>query len=137
MIEKLSIPDRKPHLKITEELIEDIKNQAERGMQQQEIAWYLGITPQRWSKLKSIYPALKNIGKKGKARGKARALAPLWTLIDKGDLGAIAFYLKTQHGWTEKKTLDIKHEISKEIPNLKDVDPIEASKIYHQFMKSE
>ena len=140
MLEKLTIPDTRSKLVVDEKLLEQLSEWASQGLYEYEMADMLGITPQHLSRLKSFYPALKELNLKDKAHeGRVdRAMRNMWNMIEKQDKSSaslIMFYLKCQHGWTEKRTLEITSS-SNNIPDISKLDPIEASKVYNEFMKN-
>lgn len=72
------------------------------GLTQKQIAYRLGVSRQLISEKKKELPDLSDIIKKGRARGIEQAASKLQELIVKGDLGAIAFYLKAKGGWSDR-----------------------------------
>lgn len=140
MLERLSIPNTKSKLEVNEELLEKLKEWADEGIYEYEMAERLGITPQHFSRLKSQYPALKELDLKnrGEIVREDRATKVMWDMIEmrnKQSASLIMFYLKCKHGWTEKRTLEITSS-NNSIPDISNLDPIEASKVYNEFMKN-
>ena len=126
----------KPGLDITEEIIKEVEIMAGNGLTQQQIYRYYGIGHNYWNKLKKENKELRRAFHKGKSK---TILAVSGRLMDKircNDLGAIIFYLKTQAGWREKTTINVKGNVKSndQVLKIETTDPIEASKIYQRIM---
>ena len=126
----------KPGLDITEEIIKEVEIMAGNGLTQQQIYRYYGIGHNYWNKLKKENKELRRAFHKGKSK---TILAVSGRLMDKimcNDLRAIIFYLKTQAGWREKTTINVKGNVKSndQVLKIETTDPIEASKIYQRIM---
>jgi hypothetical protein len=126
----------KPGLDVTEEVLSQIETMAGNGLTEQQIYRFFGIGHSYWGRLKKKNKDLLRAFHKGKSR---TILAVTGRLMDKircNDLSAIIFYLKTQAGWREKTTINVKSDVKSKNPVLKidTTDPIEASKIYQRIM---
>ena len=91
---------------ITPAEIKKIESLAAKGMNEEDIAWYLGITPSTLSRKKKEYEQIEQAIKLGKARGKGFVVGKLFAKIKEGNLSAIIFYLKTQCKWSEHVTVN-------------------------------
>jgi hypothetical protein len=68
---------------------------------QEQIADYLGIARSTFNKKLDEDESLYGHYKKGKAKAIGKAASKLLEAIDKGNMTAIIFFLKTQAGWKE------------------------------------
>jgi hypothetical protein len=126
----------KPGLQITEEIIKQVGVMAGNGLTEKQIYRYYGISHGYWDKLKKENKELKRSFLKGKSKTIFAVTGRLMDKIRCNDLSAIIFYLKTQAGWREKTTINVKADVKSKNQDLKieTSDPIEASKIYQMFM---
>lgn len=126
---------------MTEKVIEDVKVLAGRGLTQEQIANYLGISEGFITELKHRHPEFAEAIKEGKAKMISLAAGKLIELVKKGNLSAICFYLKTQARWREvervAETEETEQKPKAQLPaiTLNVNDPVAAAKIYEQFMR--
>jgi hypothetical protein len=108
------------------------------GLSLKECGDYYGLDPDDWIEWCEEHPITEARHNCGKARGIALAGEKLMNEIKAGKINAITFYLKTQGNFLEKSAISIEEnlKISKiPLPPIP-VDPVEAAKVYKQFMQS-
>jgi hypothetical protein len=126
----------KPGLEITEQVIEEIKEMAGNGLTEQQIYRYYGIGHAYWNRLKKQNKELRRAFYQGKSQTIKYVSGCLMDRIRAGDTVCMMFYLKTQAGWREKTTVNIKGDVKSknQVLKIEATDPIEASKIYQRIM---
>lgn len=127
---------RKPVIVITPEFLEEVEKLAGRGLTQIQIAAYYGVSNTSWHKAKRQNNELECAVKRGKSKTINEVAGILMDHIRAGSLPAAMFYLKTQAGWNEKSTVEVKSKLkSKKLKyKIDSMDAIEASKIYQSIM---
>lgn len=89
----------------TPEILERIKELAQKGCTEHSIARCLGIHPGQWYTKKKAFPEIQEILDQGRASGENEVTGYLWNIIRNPEhrqhFAAICFYLKTQHNWRE------------------------------------
>lgn len=80
-----------------------IEELASQGMDEQDIAYCLGVHPSTLSKKKHIYDQISQAIKIGEAKGKERVTKALLKNIKKGNVAAQIFYLKAKAGWRDNE----------------------------------
>jgi hypothetical protein len=127
---------RKPSFVVDEKVLQEVKKMSGIGLTQKQIANYYGISAVYWHRVKKRNKKLDIACKIGKSSAIAAVSGKLMKKINEGNLSATIFYLKTQAGWSEKNTLDIKNKVkSKNVEyKIDTMDAIEASKIYQSIM---
>jgi hypothetical protein len=128
----------KPRLKITSEMLEEVKVLSGRGLTQEQIYKYYRVSNATWYNYIQKYPELGNAIAEGRSKTISFVSGKLMELIKLGNLSAIIFYLKTRGGYTEDK-IDNDRNLSanNDNPNsltLTVTDPVEAAKIYQKIM---
>lgn len=134
---KCAITHKREKLKfeVTEEVIHEIKALILAGMTQKQICEYYDIGYDLWLNRKYEYPELDKIVRQGKMKTTAIVAGYLLELCRDRNLTAVMFYLKTQGGWKEAKDDVIEPENKPDEKQLITVtDPIEAAKIYQQYI---
>ncbi len=83
---------------------------AAHGMCRYEIATALGISRETLRKYTKMDKALDDAIRRGASKGIAIATTKLFEKVQKGELGAICFYLKCRGGsaWQERRMYDIR-----------------------------
>jgi len=76
-------------------------------LNKEQLAEYFGITAKTFRAIEERQPEVFTAYRKGKARTIAKVASALMKAIDRGDMRAIQFFLKTQAGWTEKHALEV------------------------------
>jgi len=127
---------RTPSFKVTPEVLKEVEVMAGNGLTQIQIAAYYGVTYATLNNAKIRDKSLDFAIKKGKSKSILFVTGKLMEKIKQGNLSAIIFYLKTQAGWNEKSTLELKDKIKSKKSDYKldTMDAIEASKIYQSIM---
>jgi transposase len=91
----------RPEKKLTDEQRRRVKTLSGYGLSQEQIASLEGIHVQ------TLRKHCKEEMEKGKAEAYATAVNSLFANIKKGKEASLIFYLKTQHRWTERSTLEV------------------------------
>ena len=73
----------------------------------EQLADYFGITAKTFREIEKRQPEVFTAYRKGKARAISKVASALMKGIERGDMRAIQFFLKTQAGWTEKHALEV------------------------------
>lgn len=130
----------RPEFDVTEQRIKEAEILAGRGLTQQQIADYWGISKRTLARKSrenlDFYRALK----KGKSKTIAYVTGKLMEKIKEGDKASIFFFLRTQAGWRYadlENTNPSYEEIgddSEEEQAINTDDPNEASKTYQYIM---
>jgi len=110
------------------------------GLTNQQVAAYFGMGKSSFQEKIKRYPGLCAAMKKGRASRVAQVSGKLMQLIDGGNLTAIIFYLKTQGRWKEANEHTVFEDDDEEKTvaerlEISTTDPIEASRIYQEFMR--
>lgn len=122
---------------VTDDIIKEVEALAGRGLTQEQLFHYYGISKGCWYDNRHYHPKLDVAVKRGKAKTTAYVAGKLMEKIKQGNLGAIIFYLKTQARWSEHSTLGIENNDKPPIVPLTIgvTDPVEAAKVYQQIMQ--
>jgi hypothetical protein len=72
-----------------------------------QLAEYFGMTEKTFRAVEERQPEVFTAYRKGKAKAIATAGSKLMQLINRNDIRAIQFFLKTQAGWTENNKLEV------------------------------
>jgi len=126
----------KPLLIVTQQLLDEVEVLSGRGLTQQMIHYYYGVSHSYWYNLVKNHPELAEAVKRGKSRTIAMVAGKLIELVKKGNLSAIIFYLKTQARFAEHQTIGISgpgEDGGLDLDESSD-DPREAAKIYQKIM---
>ena len=131
--------NKKPYgkLDITDDLLKKITALAERGMSRAHVRDYLVISKRQWMKKSVHTQELEKAYLRGQAQGVAFTAGKLMELIKMGNLEAIKFYLARIAKYSEAPESDTNEPEIKKAEKLiiATLDPIEAAKIYQEFMK--
>jgi|HubBroStandDraft_5_1064220.scaffolds.fasta_scaffold15845_4 hypothetical protein len=128
---------RQKKLVIDDLKLQEIQNMAGRGLTNEQIAHYYGITPMTLYNMKKRDERIVERLRKGKSQAIITVSGRLMQAINEGNVTAMIFYLKTQAGWKENSTVekDTNHVKSKNSDyKIDTMDAIEASKIYQSIM---
>lgn len=107
----------RPELVIDPASYEEIRRMASLGMKFDHICFVLGVSPRAVRNKRKAIPELDAAFNRGRAQGEMFASGMLIEKIRAGNLGAIIFYLKSQHGWRENKALDKVQVDTKQSPS--------------------
>ncbi len=91
----------RPAIEITDQAIAQIEDMAGKGYTLHQCAVMLDIsdsTLDRWL----VHPRIKRAYERGRLMAMDRVAGALFNLACEGDVVAAIFYLKSQHGWTDK-----------------------------------
>ena len=72
-----------------------------------QVAEYFGMTEKTLRAIEERQPEVFTAYRKGKAQTVAKVTSALMKAVNRGDMRAIQFYLKTQAGWTEKSHIEL------------------------------
>lgn len=106
----------RPRRELTDEQVKSVEKLSA-VLTQEQIADFLGVTDRLLRRRIVDDPRVSSAYKKGRANAVGVAGGKLLELVNKGNLGAICFYLKCQAGWRET---DPKQVPVDEIPKLSD-----------------
>ena len=136
--EELKHTTRKPKLTIDDEFLAKVHKLSGQGFNNENLYDYFQVSETTWYKYKDEYPEIDRAIKDGKTQFLEIATNNMREGVLSGDKAWTMFYLKTQHGFSETKNINAKVDgsIEKSTTELKitTTDPIEASRIYQQFM---
>jgi hypothetical protein len=126
----------KPKLVLTKEDLEKIEALAGQGLTQEEIALTFGLRKTAWYNMITKNPEMRERIERGRARTLAAVSGKLMQLVNKGNLSAIIFYLKTKGRWSEHKSLELTgNDKAQEIKlKLDTTDAVKAAKVYQEIM---
>ena len=121
--------------KVTDPMLEEVRRLASLGLTRQQIYHFFYLDEGKWSDMEKRCPMLVKAVHQGKSRQISKVAGKLNEWIEKGNLTAIIFYLKTQAGWREKDRVETTDPVTP-LPamTLTVNDPVEASKIYQKVM---
>lgn len=119
-------------------VVEEVERLAGLGMTRQQIHYFFRMGEEAWSTYEKRRPELVTAMAYGRSRQQAKVMGKLNEAIERGNLSAICFYLKTQCRWRETDRPGEEGGERAPLPvfvfrTLK--DPVEASKIYQQMMR--
>ena len=72
-----------------------------------QLADYFGMSEKTFHAIEARQPEVFTAYSRGKAKKIAEVAGALMKAVDRGDMRAIQFFLKTQGGWSEKNQLQI------------------------------
>ena len=128
----------KRKIEVTPEFLAEVGQLAGQGFTNENLAHYYGVHASTWSDYKANYPEIDQAIKDGKARCLQIASSIMWQGVLSGDKAWTMFYLKTQHGYSETRNINAKVEEKGDKPTtelkITTTCPVEASRIYQQFM---
>ena len=121
----------------TPEIIEEIKILAGKGLNIGQLRSYYDIKVDRWLAILQREPEVAEAVSTGKAKTVSFVAGKLMELVQKGNLSAIIFWLKTQARWRETdRPGETNNEDKPQFPaiTLTVNDPLEAARIYQKIM---
>lgn len=104
----------------TEKILKDIEQMAMTGLDEQDIAWNLGIHPTSFSHKKHEFPAIEERITRGCAQGIRRATSSLLEQVDSGHLEATKFFLKNRRPDTWNNDIQAQANIQINLSKLND-----------------
>jgi hypothetical protein len=125
---------RERTFEITDEVLKTVEVLGGRGLTVKQICDYFGTNDCTWYQRCSEFPELKVAFKMGKSKQIAHVSGKLIEQINDGSTQATIFYLKTQAGWKEEAEEEAQEQ-GKPSVTFNVNDPIEAVKIYQQFVR--
>lgn len=125
---------RKNEWEITDEIIKTTEVLAGRGLTVVQIQDYFGVSPTTWQRRCNANEELRLAYKRGKAKQIVHVSGKLIEQINDGSVAATIFYLKTQAGWKEDMHNEEKEQDAPPV-TINVNDPIEAVKVYQQFIR--
>jgi len=133
---KLRKGGRPPILELTPELLEKVEDLAGRGLTIEEIAYTFAVKRATLYKFIAINKIVKEHIEAGRARTLDKVTGKLMELVNKGNLTAIIFFLKTKGRWCEHKSLELTGtDKAQEIKlKLDTTDAVKAAKVYQEIM---
>lgn len=143
MIENQIVPKppkrkRKPkRAVVTPEMIAEVKRLAGLGLTNVQLGGLYGMSDETWVQRVKEHPELAEAVRLGKSETLGKVTGKLMEAIERGNLAAIIFFLKTQGRWRE--TDHAGDNGSGDKPPFPAItltvnDPVEAAKIYQQIM---
>jgi len=127
----------KRKIEVTPEFLAEVGQLAGQGFTNENLAHYYSVAVGTWCEYKKNYPEIDEAIKDGKAKCLQIATSILWKYVLEGDKPSLFFYLKTQGGMSETRNINAKvstNENSGVELKIATTDPVEASRIYQQFM---
>ena len=128
---------RKPGFILTPEILKEIEILSGRGLTNEHIAHYYGISTGHWFEQIKKHPEIAVAFHAGKAKTISFVTGKLMEQVKRGNLTAIIFYLKTQARWRETNHEPTPADGDKPAPGqltISVTDPVEAAKIYQRIM---
>ena len=104
----------------TDKILKDIEQMAMTGLDEQDIAWNLGIHPTSFSHKKHEFPAIEESITRGCAQGIRRATSSLLEQVDSGHLEATKFFLKNRRPDTWNNDIQAQANIQINLSKLND-----------------
>lgn len=125
---------RKREWEVTDKILQEVEALSGRGLTVALIQNYYGISSHTWKNRCNENEELRRSFLRGKAKQIVHVSGKLIEQINAGSTQATIFYLKTQAQWRDES---LQEDKEKEIPsvNINVNDPIEAVKVYQQFIR--
>lgn len=136
VIENAKTLGRKPQFIVTDDILKDIRLMAGQGMTQKQIHHYFCVSEGVWYEMSAADPRMRVAVMEGKARAIRHVTSKLFEQINRGNMTAICFYMKTQANWKETSRLEVSQDDEPQGQKLfiDQNDPIEAARTYQQIM---
>jgi len=134
-VRKFPTTKPKKKLEITPDILIEVEGLVKAGMSNKQLAEYYGVSEDTWYRYKADNEELDHVVRTAKMRTTSIIASRLVQLCLEDNVPSIIFYLKTQGRWTEAKEIEDDTQnkpIEKTV--IKVTDPIEAAKIYEEFM---
>ena len=123
--------------KIAPEILTKVEELAKKGMSRKHIQDYFGITEFKWGKKSIQKVGLERSYLKGRSIGISFTSTKLMEQVKEGNLDAVKFFLSRIAKYSEAPESDTNEPNDQKNKQLiiNVTDPVEASKIYQQFMQ--
>ena len=121
---------------VTKDFLAEVKRLGGLGLTRTQVHQFFGVVDSTWTAMNKKHPEIDALMNEGKAEKIGIASGKLWEAIEKGNLSAIIFFLKTQGRWRETDPSADGNADKPAFPaiTLTVNDPIEAARIYQQIM---
>jgi hypothetical protein len=96
----------RPQKSLSEQQVQEVKTLAG-VLSKQQLAAYFGMCENTLNEICKRQPEVFDAYRRGRAETTVQVVSALMDAIQRGDMRAIQFFLKTQAGWTEKRYLEI------------------------------
>ena len=106
MMELLNDTGGRPAKVINKEQIAEIE-ELSALLNKAQLAEYFGMTEKTFRAIEERQPEVFTAYRRGRANKIAQVASQLMKAVNRGDMRAIQFFLKTQAGWTEKSHLEL------------------------------
>ena len=124
-----------PQLVIDQALLDNLYRLGNLCLSMEQIRKYYQLDAQPWYDVLEANPKMRVAIEMGKSHRIESVISRLLGAIDKGNLSAIMFFLKSQAGWRENVQGSLDQETAPRPAMIVAVnDPIEAAKVYQQIM---
>jgi hypothetical protein len=127
----------KPKIEVNAEFLEKVHKLSGQGFNNENLAGYFQVAVGTWCDYKKNFPQIEQAIKDGKTQFLEIATNNMREGVLAGDKAWTMFYLKTQHGFCETKNINAKVTPGANADvelKITTTCPIEASRIYQQFM---
>ena len=106
MMELLNDTGGRPAKIINNEQIAEIE-ELSALLNKAQLAEYFGMTEKTFRAIEERQPEVFTAYRRGRANKIAQVASQLMKAVNRGDMRAIQFFLKTQAGWTEKSHVEL------------------------------
>ena len=96
----------RPQKSLSEQQVQEVKTLAG-VLSKQQLAAYFGMCENTLNEICKRQPEVFDAYRRGRAETTVQVVSALMDAIQRGDMRAIQFWLKTQAGWSEKHQLEI------------------------------
>ncbi len=129
----------RPPFEITEDVLKTVEEGASRGLEKQQIARVLGISPQTFIEKRKKFPELVEALKRGEALGVSRVANALFlSATVERNVTAQIFYLKNRDPdrWKDRRHIDETHRFDRpEVDIDEQMSPQEAAAQYADTLR--
>lgn len=123
---------------VTPETLEEVRRLSGLGLNQTQIHQYFDVSSETWQTRKREHPELDAAVYAGRQRTVAMVANKLLEAVQKGNVPAIIFYLKSKGRFSDLAPVEDGGQDKGGASLVLGIkDPIEAAKIYQQIMQKE